>query len=174
MDLTQRDFRKVVIDTAPLLDALAIDLAVHRQQWAPLISRTSPLTDFLERDPLKRKRFLQLLDNIGEMIITSHVIGEIRRERYVNPPDFHAAYWSHCLEFFSRHNVREELVTLADLNRDEKTKQIVCEFGPVDAGLMVLANREKCYLLTNDDNWYGVLGIFGNLEIKLIKNLLDF
>jgi len=173
MSLTSNFFKKVVLDTSPLIDALAIDFAVRKPIWETQISRLSPLTDFLRYDVRRQRQYLELLGSIEEIVITSNVVGEIRSERYSKPEDLHEAYWGNCLDFFRRHQIREELVSLSDLEKNEGTRKLVCQLGPTDAGLMVLADREECFLLTNDDRWYSWQSVFRNLEVRLIKHMLD-
>lgn len=173
MSIASNPYKKVVIDTSPLIDALAIDLIARKPELKTLMSRHSHLTDYLERDPRLQQRLLDLLDTIEEIVITPNVIGEIRSKRYLKPISLHKAYWENCMEFFRRHNVREVLVPLSDLEQNEGTKRLTCEFGPTDAGLMVLASREKCSLLTNDDRWYAWQPVFGKLEIKQVRPLLE-
>jgi hypothetical protein len=64
-------------------------------------------------------------------------------------------------------------LTLAFLEREFKLKQIVYEVGPTDAGLMHLAHREGCILLTDDSNLYNWLGAFTGLKIELVKKLVS-
>lgn len=172
MRTSDNPYKKVVLDTSPLLDALAVDLAEREPNFGFLLDRVSPLTSFLQHDPRRQRQFMALLGSIQDLIITSNVVGEIRSNRYSKPAEFHEAYWGNCLHFFKKHHIREELVTLADLEKDETLKQLVCKVGPTDAGLMVLANREECLLLTNDGHWFNWQHLFPKMEIRLVESEL--
>src|SRR5262249_47995198 len=169
----RRSYQKVVIDTAPLIDALTLELIDRKPKWEPTILHKSPLHPCLAGNPTSQRSFRVLLKSIGEIIITSHVIGEIRSEIHL-PQELHADYWQSCLDFFDTHNVSEKLITLRDLNNEDGLKQIVCTFGPTDAGLMALADREGCLLLTHDDRLYTWLGAFPRVKIGLVKNLVGY
>ncbi|MGH9856034.1 MAG: hypothetical protein ACREBD_39870 [Blastocatellia bacterium] len=162
-----------MIDTAPLIDALTLELIEREPKWEPTILRKSRLHPCLADNPTSQRNFRVLLNSIEEIIITSHVIGEIRSERYISQ-ELHAIYWQHCLNFFDMRNVNEKLVTLRDLNNDERLKQILCVDGPTDAGLIALADREGCLLLTNDGHLYNWLGAFPRMKIKLVEDLISY
>ena len=172
MRVSGNPHKKVVLDTSPLIDALAVDLATREPDFGFLIERVSPLTDFLRSDPRRQRQFLALISSIEEIVITSNVVGEMRSERYSKPAEFHAAYWKNCLQFFKRHHIREELVPLAELEKDERIRELVCKIGPTDTGLMVLANRERCTLLTNDGHWFNWQYLFPRMEIRLVEGEL--
>lgn len=166
-------YKKVVLDASPLIDALTIDLVAQKPELKYLMSQHSRLTDYLERDPRLQRRLLDLLGSTEEIVITPNVVGEIRSERYLKPESLHEAYWENCMDFFRRHHVREVLIPLSELEQNEGTKRLTCQFGPTDVGLMVLANREECSLLTNDGRWYAGLSVLGRLDIKQVKFLLE-
>jgi len=173
MPIARHPYQKVVIDTAPLIDALALELIGREPKLEPAILRKRSLHPCLADNPTNQRSFRALLDSIGEIIITSHVIGEIRSERYI-PDELRAIYWQSCLNFFDTHNVHEKLVTLRELNNEDRLRQIACTFGPTDAGLVALANLEGCLLLTNDGRLYNWLGAFPNMKIELVENLVGY
>jgi ribulose bisphosphate carboxylase small subunit len=171
MATASRPYQKVVIDTAPLIDALTLELIEREPKWEATILRISPLHPCLANNPTNQRRFQVLLNSIEEIIVTSHVIGEIKSGRYLKPQEFHNDYWRNCLNFFDMHNVNEMLVTLHDLNNDDRLRQIVRVNGPTDAGLIALAER---MLLTNDSDLYKWRGAFHRMEIKLVENLVSY
>src|SRR5688572_28200053 len=173
MPIPRNPYQKAVIDTTPLIDALTLELIEREPKWETSILRKSRLHPCLADNPTSQRNFRVLLNSIEEIIITSHVIGEIRSERYI-PQELHAIYWQICLNFFDAHSVNEKLVTLRDLNNDERLKQILCVDGPTDAGLIALADREGCLLLTNDGHLYKWLGAFPSMEIKLVEDLVSY
>ncbi len=173
MPIARHPYQKVVIDTSPLIDALTLELIERKPEWEPTILDKSPLHQCLASNPTNQRSFRALLDSIGEIIITSHVIGEIRSETHL-PQELHAIYWQGCLNFFDTHNVSEKLVTLRYLNSEDGLRQIVRTFGPTDAGLVALANLEGCLLLTNDGRLYNWLGAFPHMKIELVENLVGY
>lgn len=166
-------YQKVVIDTSPLIDALTLELIERAPKWEPAILRKSRLHPCLVNNPTSQRNFRVLLKSIEEIIITSHVIGEIRSESYI-PQELHDAYWQSCLNFFDAHNVSERLVSLRDLNNDERLKQVLRVDGPIDAGLIALADREGCLLLTNDGHLYKWQGVFRSMKVELVENLVIY
>lgn len=167
-------YRKVVIDTSPLVDVLLIDWIAQRPDLETSITREFALERYLQADPVKQQRLIALVEGIQEIVISSHVIGEIKGNRYSQDlENLRALYWEHCLDFFDRHAIREEQITFAELGGDETTRRATRLFGPTDAGLMKLANKEKCYLLTNDGHWFGWQAAFAQMEIRLVEHLLD-
>jgi predicted nucleic acid-binding protein len=70
--------------------------------------------------------------------------------------------------------VNEKLITLRDLNSEDRLRQLVCAIGPTDAGLLALANLEGCLLLTNDGRLYNWLGAFPRMKIELVENLVGY
>jgi hypothetical protein len=173
MPIARYPYQKVVIDTSPLIDALTLELIEREPKWEPTILHKSRLHPCLADNPTNQRSFRVLLNSIEEIIITSHVIGEIRSERYI-PQELHASYWQSCLNFFDTHNVNEKLITLRDLNSEDRLRQLVCAVGPTDAGLVALANLEGCLLLTNDGRLYNWLGAFPRMKIELIENLVGY
>jgi hypothetical protein len=174
MPIARRPYQKVVIDTAPLINALTLDLIEREPKWEPTILRISPLHSCLANNPTNQRRFRALLNSIEEIIITSHVIGEIRSGRYLKPQELHESYWQSCPGFFNTHNVNEKLVTLCDLNNDDRLRQVVRVNGPTDAGLIALADREGCLLLTDDSDLYKWQGAFPRMKIELVENLVSY
>src|SRR5262245_61709325 len=105
MAIARRPYQKVVIDTTPLIDALTLELIYREPKWEVTILRISPLHPCLANNPTNQRRFHALLNSIEEIIVTSHVIGEIKSGRYLKPQDFHDSYWQSCLNLFDTHNV---------------------------------------------------------------------
>jgi hypothetical protein len=174
MPIARHTYQKVVIDTSPLIDALTLELIKREPKWEQTIERISPLHACLAGNSRSKRNFRHFLESIEEIIIASHVIGEIKSGRYLKPQELHESYWQSCLNFFDTHNVSEKLVTLRDLNNDDRLRQIARVNGPVDAGVIALADREGCLLLTNDGDLYKWLGTFRRMEIKLVEDLVSY
>jgi hypothetical protein len=78
------------------------------------------------------------------------------------------------MDFLDKHNVAEKLITLREMNADERLRGIVRLVGPTDAGVMALANREDCLVLTRDSRMYHWRRSFPEVEIELVKNVVKF
>lgn len=163
-----RPYQKVVLDTSPLIAALAFEF-IAQERGAEYLKRH--LNPYLN-DPLHVHNFRTLLESVEEFLITSHVIGEIKSETHVDP-EHHAAYWQSSMDFLERRHFSERVVTVAELNRDEDLRRIVCAVGPTDAGLVALASNEECVLLTDDSRLFSWLGIFPDVKIELIETLVS-
>lgn len=165
----RQPYQKVVLDTSPLIAALAFEFIACEPRAEYLKSGLRPYLN----DPQNASNFHTLLERVEEFLITPHVIGEIRSETHVYP-EHHAAYWRQSMDFLERRNFSEKLITVAELNQSEALRRIVCAVGPTDAGLVALASREQCVLLTDDGRLYNWLGAFPDMEIQLVENLVSF
>ena len=174
MRIAQYDYTKVVIDTAPLIDALTLELLEQEPECAASVSRKSPLNECLDNNPAAQQNFRNLLARAKEILITSHVIGEIKSRTYVSGGRLHTVYWQSWMNFLDKHNVAEKLITLREMNADERLRGIVRLVGPTDAGVVALASREECLLLTHDERLYRWLGAFPDVQIELVKSAVSY
>jgi predicted nucleic acid-binding protein len=81
-------------------------------------------------------------------------------------------YWQSSVSFFDRRKVSEKLITLADLNGDESLRAILYENGSTDAGLIALARREGCLLITDDEGLYKWQRGRSVIEVEMVKNIV--
>jgi hypothetical protein len=58
------------------------------------------------------------------------------------------------------------------MDRDAGLKEVISHSGPTDAGLVALARREQCVLLTDDQRLFTWIGVYPTLRIELIQNIL--
>lgn len=174
MRIDQYDYTKMVIDTGPLIDALTLELLERAPECAAAILHKSPLDACLDNNPAAQRNFRNLLERANEILITSHVIGEIRSRMHGSGGKLHATYWQSWMDFLDKHNVAEKLITLREMNADERLRGIVRLVGPTDAGVMALANREDCLVLTHDSRMYDWRRSFPEVEIELVQNVVSF
>jgi hypothetical protein len=85
----------VVLDTSPLIAALAFEFIAHEPGAEYLRSGLCPYLN----DPQHVRNFHTLLGRVEEFLITSHVIGEVRSDTHVHE-EHHAAYWRSSMDFF--------------------------------------------------------------------------
>jgi len=103
--------------------------------------------------------------------VIAEVNGLLKRERIKG--ERYRAFWTHGMDLLNAKSVDERSsLRLLDMYVDREMKEGVCTIGPVDTGLIDLARREGCALLTNDKTlaWRALeLGIDGRLMDNLIS-----
>jgi len=146
------DLRRVVVDTGPLFNVLALifvrNSPTHRY---PGFEKIFGAATYLY-DPVKERKLLELFENIQKILTTSHVIVEIAwlRKRRSSLPS--REFWEYARDYLARKKLDERLLTLNEICGSDEGLKIVSEIGPTDAGLIELARREKCDLLTDDES----------------------
>ncbi len=80
-------------------------------------------------------------------------------------------FWRFSIGFL-RNKLEEKLVRLIDLGRDATYEKLLYEVGPTDAGLISLAQKENCTLLTDDSRLLSWQRLDPHLHIELIKDVL--
>ncbi len=166
--------RKAVVDTGPLFNVLALVFvrkpSSHRNSGFEKIFGAA---DYLY-DPVTQRKLLDLFDNIQKILTTSHVIGELTgQSKRSKLPE--SEFWRSSMDYLVRKKVDERLLSLIEMCGSDEGRESVCKIGPTDAGLIELARREKCVLLTDDKRtlaqraWNMGLGD----KCKLVRNLLS-
>lgn len=145
---------KAVIDAGPLFTILVLNYA--RKPDMPAVKRNKILQEAKEdlvRRPECQEGYLELFTSIRTVVTTSHVIGELQglwKSRVNRKGDDLRLFWQRSMEFFMEKNLNEELLRLLDLQGREESCEAVCALGPADAGLIDLAQRERCSVVTDD------------------------
>lgn len=166
-------FLKAVIDTGPLFSALISNYnLLCVEQGRP--ASTSGLEDPLLDQPAQR-RFLGLLSSINEKLTTSHVIGEL--QGLVNGKsklhgDDRSSFWRASTDLLTQWNVDEKLVRLLDLASHESFGYCVPIIGPTDTGLIELALRHGCVLITQDERTLAREAWKVGVDCRLVKQLV--
>lgn len=167
---------KAVVDTGPLLTVLALNYvhAIH----APKVKRDKILTkanEDLLKNPTRQERYLQLFSGIRTILTTSHVIGELQglqKGRLDLEREDKKQFWSHSMNFLCMKNIDEQLLRLLDMHGREDLREVVCLIGPTDTGLIDLARKEGCVLLTDDERTLAVRAWEEGVDCRLVKNLV--
>lgn len=159
--------RKAVIDTGPLLTTLTLVYIQQSPQHRELLRHKHKLPSYIT-DPTSERNFLQFISGITQPLITSHVLGEIRSRSRV-PEEIHREFWLSAMKFLSEINLNEQLILLSDLYRNDRYRMLVSILGPTDAGVIALAEKEECVLLTDDSRLFHWSEI---ADVRLIKNEL--
>src|SRR5437016_2299760 len=145
-------FPKAVIDSGPLFSALILnyyDLDIKYGRPINISGLEDPL-----RDQSVQRPFLELLNSIQEKLTTSHVIGELQgleRSRLNLHGDYRVNFWRGSIDLLTQWNVDEKLVRLLELASHESLRFCLPRIGHVDTGLIELALRHGCVLITQDE-----------------------
>jgi len=161
-------YATVVLDTGPLFSALALEFIKHFPTRRNLVTQKYKLPSYLG-DPTAEAAFGVLISNIKRLMITSHVIGELRN-RYRIPSEIHADFWKCAMRFFGEKEVDERLITLLQIRDNEPMSFVVTIAGPIDAGLVTLAQKERCVLLTDDNRLLRWMD--RSPDIELVENVI--
>jgi predicted nucleic acid-binding protein len=98
------------------------------------------------------------------------VIGELKSRQRLGE-QVQREFWRFSIGFL-RNKLEEKLVRLIDLGRDATYEKLLYEVGPTDAGLISLAQKENCTLLTDDSRLLSWQRLDPHLHIELIKDVL--
>lgn len=162
-----RPIRKAVIDTGPLLSALVLN---YQKKY----NRLSAL-DSLLRDPLRsgpgQDQFLQLLAGIPAKLTTSHVVAEI--QGHMNPAKLFGSdrlrFWQSSIDLLILWKLDERLIRLLDI---VDRQEMLPDIGIVDTGLIELAARNNCVLITEDERTLAPRAWAEQIECLLVKQLI--
>jgi len=161
-------FRKAILDAGPLYSALTLKVVSRRPASHNFILSKNKLKDYL-RSPKAQKNFLLIFDNIQTVLTTSHVIGEIKGLQQLK--DQHEKdFWRCVVDVFREKKLDERLIRLLELAEGDLGSMIP-KIGPVDTGLIELARRERCPLLTEDGKLGGFAKASG-IEFHLVVGLI--
>jgi hypothetical protein len=110
------------------------------------------------------------LASIRQKLITSHVLVESYRVRDFSLPNV-PHYRTVSTDLLMQWNVKEEHVSLADVCKNPDLRKCVARLGPTDVALILLAQRQNCPLITEDEPLYREATRFG-VDCQLVKNLV--
>lgn len=118
---------------------------------------------------------LELFQSIRSVLTTSNVIGEIQGLQTsrlgLRGEDF-KGFWLGSMELLAP-KLDERLIRLIeDGFRYPDRRNNISQVGPTDAGLVELARREGCMLLTNDEGTLARLAWRLHVDCKIFKTLL--
>jgi rRNA-processing protein FCF1 len=135
------------------------------------ILETNRLFDYLKS--FNRQRvFLQLFDHIGTILTTSHVIAELQGLQRLKG-ELARGFWLCGMEWLRKKNLDERLLLrLLDMDEKKQLKESVCAIGPTDTGLIDLARREGCVLLTDDRRTLAPYAWGQAVDCRLVETLI--
>lgn len=172
---TERPIIKAVIDTTTLFNALVLHLVeTSPESHRKAILETSALSPYLAVSTTRQGAFLQLFRSIPRILTTSHVIAEVNgllRKGQIKG-DRHRAFWTNGMELLNARALDEHYsLRLLDMFIERALNEGVCTIGPVDTGLLELARKEGCALLT-DDKTLGWRAWEIGVDCRLVYNLI--
>src|ERR1700680_1665803 len=126
----------------------------------------------IRNSPRLQEACLNLFESIRSVLTTSHVIGEVQGLQNLTGEDF-KSFWLVSMELLALKGLDENLLRLIeDMFDREGVRHNVAEVGPTDAGLIELARREGCVLLTDDQRTLGQLAHRLGIDCRSFRKLL--
>ncbi len=168
---------KAVVDTGPLITVLTLHFLNETQ--ADTNRRSTILRRVVTKEvleiPAYEERYLNLFKSVKSLMTTSHVIGELQglqssRLKF-NGNDLRR-FWLSGLEFMRGRKLEETLVRLLDMADRDYLRAGICRFGPTDTGLIELARKEGCVILTDDERTLATRAWEQGVDCRLMKQVI--
>lgn len=171
-------FPKAVIDSGPLFDALVLNYDLRRIQYGQtpkFASEYRSILDGVLQNATAQRLFLQLLDSIHEKLTTSHAIAELygleKRALRLYGPDLYT-FWQSSIDLFVQWRIEETLIRLLDLASHDSLRICLPEIGVTDTGLIDLATRHGCVLITRDARTLAREAYSRQVDCRLVNELV--
>ena len=127
---------------------------------------------WLADGPSRQEQFLILLASIRRNS-TSHVIAELngleKSRLALYGPELER-FWSESIDLLTQWNLDEALVRMLDLAR--QTELSLIRIGVIDAGVIELARRHGCLLMTEDERTLAPLAWELGVDCQLVRQML--
>jgi rRNA-processing protein FCF1 len=165
-------FDRVVIDSGPLFTILTLNYFIQTNRRSLL----QTIDEDIRRSVSMQNACLELFRSIRFILTTSHVIGEIQGLQTsrlgLKGKDFQG-FWLGSMELLALNNFDERLLRLIeDGFRQVGVRQTISKIGPTDGGLIELALREGCVLLTDDQRTLAPLAYRLGVDCRIFKPML--
>lgn len=161
--------RKAVVDTGPLFDVLTLNF-VRRHGRQEVLDRTT-----ISGSPEVQDAYLRLFSTIRTVLTTSHVVGELQgleNSRLKLRGAYLEDFWLASADFLTARNFDERLISLLHMYSEERLRVPLTAIGPSDVGLIELALREGCPLLTDDERTLAPHAWRLGVDCRLVKRLV--
>jgi hypothetical protein len=164
-------FDRVVIDSGPLFTILTLNYSTRTNRPSLL----EKIDNEIRSSESMRRRCLELFGFIRSILTTSHVVGEIQGLQTsrlgLKGEDFQG-FWLGSMELLQG-KLDERLLRLIEEGfRLEAVRHNISRIGPTDAGLIELARREGCVLLTDDERTLAPLAWRLGVDCRIFKPML--
>lgn len=129
---------------------------------------------WLAGDSPRQERFLELLASIRQKLTTSHVIAELNGLEKARLR-LHGAelnrFWSGTIDLLTQWNLDEQLIRLLDVA--QRTELAMTRVGLIDSGVIELARRHGCLLITEDERTLAPLALGLCVDCQLVKQIVS-
>jgi hypothetical protein len=167
-------FPKAVIDSGPLFDALVCNYDLQRVASGRQARFESVLDDVLQSRN-SQQYFLTFLASIREKLTTAHVMAELygleKGRLKLFGPDLHE-FWRTSIDLLLQWRIEEHLVKLLDLASHASLGICLPEIGVTDTGLIDLAARYGCVLITRDARTLAREAYVRHVDCRLVRQLI--
>ncbi len=163
-----------VIDSSILFSALILHFNYVNEQLdrpAKFVDKLDPLL----QEPGGQETFMNLMRSISIKLISSHVIGELQglvQHRLRLKGDDLSNFWEFSVELVKQWNVDERLISISELGADEHLASLISLIGPPDTGLLALAHRNSCPVITEDEKTLAREAWRIHVDCRLLKQLM--
>lgn len=167
-------YRTAVIDTGPLFSALVLNFDLRAVDFGRAPRFTHILGLPLQRSPAQRA-FLELLQSIRSKLTTSHVMAEVSglsTSRLNLDRDERRSFWRASIDLLTQWDMDETLIRLLDLAAIPEFQTCLPDIGATDTGLIQLALRHGCVLITEDERTLAPQAWGRGVDCQLVKQLL--
>jgi hypothetical protein len=96
------------------------------------------------------------------------VIGEVQGHQKLKDK-YAEGFWRSAMDWLTRKNLDERLLRFLDMKGQTES---VCMIGPTDTGLIELARREGCVLLTDDERSLAWRAWGQGVKCQLVEKLI--
>ncbi|MGA2742686.1 MAG: hypothetical protein ABSG65_35260 [Bryobacteraceae bacterium] len=118
---------------------------------------------------------MNLLASIREKLTTSHVIAEIQglaKTRLKLSGDDHLTFWRTGIDLLTQWGLDEKLIRLLEMAGRSELKERLLDIGVADTGLIELAARNNCILITQDERTLATRAWADSIDCRLVKQLI--
>jgi predicted nucleic acid-binding protein len=106
------------------------------------------------------------------LLTTAHVMVEVTTLREHSQLARLSGFRAFSLEFLSKGAISEERCPVTELCAQPEFLELACRLGLTDAGLVFVATRYECLLLTDDSRLFGVYSAGAKFQIRLLDHYL--
>ncbi|HTX33361.1 MAG TPA: hypothetical protein VME43_00005 [Bryobacteraceae bacterium] len=117
---------------------------------------------------------MDLLYSIGRRLTTSHAIAELTgiESRLRLYGDDLLDFWRTSIDLLRQWDIDETLIRLLDLASDKAFEECLPRIGITDTGLIELALKNRCVLITEDERTLASQAGAMGVDCRLVRNLV--
>ncbi len=161
-----------------MFDALVLNFRIKLGVESRLVQKVEKYMNSIG-GPLRTKssqtNFLNHLKAIGQKITTSHVVAEVFGLQ-AKKLDLQGLaledFWQTSIDLITQWKVEERLVPLLDLASAARNNASLLKIGVTDTGVIDLAEKERCILITWDERTLGIEALRRDIECRFLNHFL--